>query len=170
MNAITKSTPSPITGRHVLIWMIAFFGVIFAVNGAFVFFALTSWPGLTTGRAYEEGLAYNETLAAAQTQSALGWQSRVSLGPTTPKGRVLDVWLRNADGLLSGATVTAHLRRPLSEGLDMTVALKPAGPGRYTGMVRLPALGRWRAEITAGEDGVGRYRMAHELVAGKDKP
>ncbi|MBT3306984.1 MAG: nitrogen fixation protein FixH, partial [Alphaproteobacteria bacterium] len=53
-----------ITGRMVLIWLLAFFGTIFAVNAVLVFFALSSWPGLTTDKAYEEGIAYNRTLDA----------------------------------------------------------------------------------------------------------
>ena len=33
------------TGRHVLVALLLFFGVIAAVNGAMVWFALHSWPG-----------------------------------------------------------------------------------------------------------------------------
>ncbi len=42
------TAPRPITGRAVLFGLLAFFGVVFAVNGALIFFALDSWSGLTT--------------------------------------------------------------------------------------------------------------------------
>jgi len=166
MTGITDIFKAPITGRTVLIWMVMFFGVIITVNGAFVFFALNSWPGLTTGRAYEEGLAYNETLDQAAAQDAMGWQSRVNLSPATPKGRILSVRLFSADGAgLDGLSVTALLRRPVGEGLDMDVALKQDGPGRYTALVRLPALGRWQAVLSVARGEKQSYRMVHELQA-----
>ena len=45
-------TERRITGRMVLVGLLTFFGVVFAVNGVFVYFALDSWPGLTTEAAY----------------------------------------------------------------------------------------------------------------------
>ncbi len=33
----------PLTGRHVALMLAAFFGLMFAVNGAFVYFALGSY-------------------------------------------------------------------------------------------------------------------------------
>ena len=49
-------TTRPLTGKTVLIGFLAFFGLIFAVNGAFVYFALDSWPGLRYDSAAEAGL------------------------------------------------------------------------------------------------------------------
>ncbi len=156
----------PITGRRVFMWLVAFFGVIFAVNMAFVYFALDSWPGLTTKSAYEEGLAYNKTLDQAAQQDALGWQSRVVLSASTPRGRVLDVTLMGPEGPLHSLTVNALLRRPLGEGRETTVILDGEGAGRYVALLRLPVPGRWQVLLTA-RDGSGRtYRMAHEVIAG----
>jgi len=38
----------PITGRMVLFGLVAFFGVVFAVNGTLIYFAIDSWSGLST--------------------------------------------------------------------------------------------------------------------------
>lgn len=170
MTQATQSAAKPITGRMVLIWMLAFFGVIIAVNLAFVYFALDSWPGLTTQKAYEEGLAYNKTLESAARQDAMGWQSRVSLGPVTPKGtRVLSLTMTGPGGPLTGLAAKAHLSRPLGEGLSVDGDLAEDRPGLYVALLRLPALGRWQVEVTAQAADGRTYRMRHEVQAGDAK-
>ena len=63
-----------LTGRHVLLAMLAFFGVIFAVNGAFLYFALGSHSGVVAVEPYRKGLAYNQAIAAAEAQERRGWR------------------------------------------------------------------------------------------------
>ena len=62
----------PVTGRHVLMMMLGFFGVIFAVNGVFAFLAIDTFTGLETEQAYLKGLDYNRTLTAAAEQRTTG--------------------------------------------------------------------------------------------------
>ena len=75
---MTLSTPEPqsrpITGRKVLWMLLGFFGVMMAVNGIFVYLALSSFSGLETVNAYVKGLDYNATLRRGAAQKALGWQ------------------------------------------------------------------------------------------------
>lgn len=154
----------PITGKTVLIWLVAFFGIIIAVNLFFVYVALESWPGLTTSHAYEDGIAYNKTLDEAAAQKALGWHSKVSLSPPTPKGHVLDAIFTAADGTpISGLVVTAEMNRPLGADLDHKVTLKEDRPGHYGAMVKLPALGRWEVLLYAKGSGPTPYRMKYEF-------
>jgi nitrogen fixation protein FixH len=167
MTEVVDKAPRRITGWTVFYGMIAFFGVIIAVNLTFVYFALDSWPGLTTQHAYEEGIAYNKTLEQAAAQNEMGWTSRVGLGAPMPKGgRVLGVIMQGPDGPLTGLDIHAKLSRPVGEGLIVETGLNEEQAGRYGGLVKLPALGRWEVEITA-KDGAGRtYRMIHEIQAG----
>ena len=103
MTEAVQKAPRRITGWTVFYGMVAFFGVIIAVNLTFVYFALDSWPGLTTQHAYEEGIAYNKTLEQAAAQNEMGWTSRVALGAPMPKGgRVLGVIMQGPDGPLTG--------------------------------------------------------------------
>lgn len=153
-----------ITGRMVLIGALAFFGVIFAANGVLVFFALQSWPGLATDKAYEEGIAYNRTLAAARAQAARGWRSAVVFAGARSAG---DVSLRiTAEGNVPLGDVQARIlfQRPLREGFDVDVSLRRRGPGYFTAPVSLPLDGRWYAVVTAARDGQILYRMRHELM------
>ena len=51
--------------------IVACFAVVFAVNGGFVYFALSSWPGLTVDHAYSDGLAYNTVIDEAAKEAKL---------------------------------------------------------------------------------------------------
>ena len=150
-----------ITGRHVLIGLLSFFGIIFAANGLLVYFALETWPGLSTQKAYEEGLAYNRTLDAARKQQTLGWSSTVNIAgePATVRARLI-----GPSGPVTGLNIRIILRRPVVEGLDVAAALSEKSSGVYSAPVRLPNPGRWTAVLVArrGEDVV--YRMSHELM------
>jgi len=164
------STGRPITGRMVLVGMLAFFGVIFAANGALVFFALDSWPGLSTEKAYEEGVAYNRTLEAQAVQARLGWSSAVAFTATKKDG------VGPAKGLLglrltgpnkspvTGVDVRVHVRRPVREGFDVTIALKETAPGRYAAPLAVALAGRWYADVDVRRKGKPVYRLRHEIM------
>lgn len=170
MSSALPSASRPITGKMVLAWIVAFFAVIIAVNLTFVYFALDSWPGLTTQKAYEEGIAYNQTLEGAARQDAMGWRSHVVLGPSTPKGtRLLTLTMTGPDGALAGLAAQARLTRPLGEGLTVDVTLAEDRPGLYAALLRLPALGRWQAEVTARAPDGRSFRMVHDIEAGGAK-
>ena len=170
---MSAMTGKPITGRRVLAWMIAFFGVVMVVNGVFVYLALDSWPGLSTPRAYEEGIAYNDTLADAARQRGLGWRSRADFGAPTPKGRLVSVFLTDGAGRpLSGRLVKGELARPVGEGARIPVDFVEETPGIYAALVRVPAAGRWRLDLSVGEAGADsvHYRMTHELWTEGTRP
>lgn len=154
----------PITGRRVLVWLLLFFGTIVAVNGAFVYFALDTWPGLSTRRAYEEGLAYNKTLDAASAQHALGWKSVVDFEGAESGGRSLTVRMTDRDGApVVGLAMTIELRRPVREDQDRMLVLVESEAGVYR--ARFEAMpGRWQAVIKAIDPGGTTYRMIHGLA------
>ena len=58
-----------LTGRHVLMMLIAFFGVIFAVNGVFLYAAISTFDGTDTSSAYQKGIDYNTTIAESEEQA-----------------------------------------------------------------------------------------------------
>ena len=46
---------SELTGRHVIIILLSVFGVVFAVNGLFAYYAVSGFPGVETKDAYRGG-------------------------------------------------------------------------------------------------------------------
>ena len=152
--------PRKITGRMVLIGFVAFFGVIAAVNGVFMYFALSTWPGLTTEDAYKKGVAYNRTLDEAAVQARLGWRSAVAIDVSGE----LVVSLAGKDGApIQGARVDVTLSRPLGSEAALSLMLEEIAPGRYGGRFTAPDAGRWKADIKAQLND-NSYRMRHEVM------
>ena len=52
--------PRELTGRHVLLWIVGFFAVIFAVNGILVRAATSTFGGLETQSSYKAGLMFED--------------------------------------------------------------------------------------------------------------
>jgi nitrogen fixation protein FixH len=160
--------PRRLTGRQVLWILVAAFGFVFAVNGTMAWLAEKSFPGLVSDDAYREGLEYNRTLAARRAQLALGWRADVTV---TGEGtaRIVTATFRDRDGApLTGMSVTAHLVRPVVQGLDRTSVLAEAAPGTYRADIALAALGNWRLEIDATRPAfrarpAERWHMEREL-------
>ena len=65
-------------GRHVLMALIVFFGVMLAANSFLVYYALETFSGGDRPDPYRSGLHYNDTIEAAKRQAALGWQSDIA--------------------------------------------------------------------------------------------
>lgn len=143
-----------ITGRHVLWGMIGFFGVIFAVNGTFLYVALMTWTGADVDNAYVRGIAYNRVLEAAEAQRALGWT--VVVDSLTADAGTADLTLsyKDAEGApMSGLSVDARFRHPVQRAYDRTVTLSDRGSGLYGAVLALPSAGLWDVHAVAlGDD------------------
>lgn len=162
MTSMAKKSEFRITGRMVLFGMIAFYAVIMAVNGVFMFFALNTWPGLTDGNAYKNGLAYNRTLADGERQSLLGWKTQARID-----GETLSIVLAGKDGSpMNDATITANAARPVGEAHATPLIFAPVGDGVYTTRFAAPLAGRWKVDlhIRAGND---NFRAVHEVMVEK---
>ena len=140
-------------------WLfVAALGLVVAVNGVLIGYAVGSFSGLDTAQPYERGLDYNATLAAARAQEKMGWRvefDAVPAGaaalpqPVAIEARFLD---RDGEGL-SDLSVQAVLRRPAAQGSDLALILTERGGGRYVAQADLPMRGQWELRIVA--DGGG---------------
>lgn len=137
----------PLTGRHVLIAILAFFGVIFAVNGVMTYFALSTFSGLAVDDAYRKGLRYNQQIAAADAQTAKGWQGELAYhdGP----GVLRLVLVDRAELPLRDLRVEGVLGRPASAQEDRAIAFVQTTPGVYEASVGLLPGGQWSARLSA---------------------
>ncbi|MFQ5468128.1 MAG: FixH family protein [Kiloniellaceae bacterium] len=153
-----------ITGRHALIGVLAFFAVVFAANGAFVYLALDSWSGLSTENPYERGIAYNETLAAAAAQKALGWRARLGFTDLgAGRGRIEIAFADQRGAPLDTLEVSGTIRRPTHEGLDRAVSLAWTGPGRYAVELAFPKSGQWDVRLVARGRGDRRFEIEDRI-------
>jgi len=147
-----------ITGRTVLFSLVAFFGVVFAVNGLFFWFASDSWTGLATEDAYRKGIAFNDQLDRADAQKLLGWTSETDFTSAGPGAGRLTFALVSANGQpVRGRDVSATFRRPVTEGIDFAAMLKADETGRYVAEIAPPAPGQWDVRIEVSRPGALPY-------------
>lgn len=138
-----------ITGRHVLFGMIAFFGVVFAVNGVFLYTSLSTYTGVVSNEPYRKGLAYNERIAAEKAQQELGWATDVTLAGT---GDELDIVINDHNGNpVGGLVIEGRLGRPSTDAMDVELSVKESAPGRYRASFATLAPGAWQVDLIAKE-------------------
>lgn len=131
------------TGRHMLVIMLAFFGVIIAVNVVMMTFALRSWTGLVVPNTYVASQQFNQRSQEGRAQAALGWRGELAIR----EGRISYALVSAGQAPVPLDGVTATLRRPVGEEV-LTVELEPAGAGVFEAALA-PADGLWIVEIEA---------------------
>jgi nitrogen fixation protein FixH len=158
-------TPAPtapsfrIAGWHVLVAMLVFFGVVIAVDTAFVFAAYRTYPGEVAVTPYEDGLDYNRTVARRKAQAALGWSASAGA-----EDGAVTVEIRDAAGApVSGLKVKGALRRPATETGKIELAFVEVEPGRYAAAVK-PDAGAWDLSVTATGSGPTAFEAERRLT------
>lgn len=147
------------TGRHMLLIMLAFFGVIIAVNATMATLANTTWTGLVVKNSYIASQQFNDKAAAGRAQAALGWTSEWSIA-----GGEIVYRLADASGRpVAIDRATAMFRRPAHEGEDMTVDLRALPGGGVAGLVE-PADGAWIIEVDAEAGLDAPYREVRRVM------
>ncbi len=132
------------TGKHMLACMIAFFGVIIAVNVTMATFASSSWTGLVVKNSYVASQKFNAELAGAKAQTELGWSSNV-----TYQNQHLSFSLLDRDGeRLSPQVVTLSIGRPAFEQQDQQIQLIADPSGSYGSRIALED-GTWMLRFDA---------------------
>jgi nitrogen fixation protein FixH len=136
-------------GWHVLLMMLAFFGVTIAVNAAFTVAAIGTFSGEDVSKPYLRGLEFNRTLEARAAQAALGWKATIGTEAESG-GAAISVHILDRDGgPKSTLSVEATLRRPTMAGLDRSITLEPAGEGKYRAVVAGLQPGAWDVIVRA---------------------
>jgi len=124
------------TGRHAAMILVAFFGVVIAVNITMAMYAMRTFGGTVVENSYVASQEYNRWLAAAERQKELGW--KISTGVDEARRVTVDV-------ALAGAEVRGFARHPLGREPDVPLTFVATDGGfRSTGP--LPA-GRWSVHL-----------------------
>jgi len=140
--------PTRLTGKHVLLTLFGFFGVIFAVNGAFIYYAMESWTGLDIDNSFIRGLSFEEDI-----QEAHEW--KVEIDPEEiASGRVrLTVLIERIDGRSAlPYSLDAEIRRPAVDRYDQRIELAPQDAHRYVGQIDLSGRGQWQIRVRGRDE------------------
>jgi nitrogen fixation protein FixH len=137
-------SPSPLTGRKVLLMLVAFFGVVIGVNMIMMKLAIQTLPGTEVDSAYSASLAYEGEITAAHDQNARNWQVDAHIGRDSGGGAAVQVEARDKNGMpMSGLKFQGRFERPTDRRADRPVALAEVGTGIYRGNVAALASGQW---------------------------
>ncbi len=129
-----------------------FFGIIFAVDATFIYFAKKTSRGIQTQDSYKKGINYNETLEAAQKQRQLGWKTEIKYEKIGKNSAILRVKLLDKNGLpIKNAKIIASFVRPTQEGYDFKQDFIPEN-NEYFARINFPLQGVWDVEIQAFKD------------------
>ena len=145
------------TGRHMLLTMLAFFGVIIAVNFTMAWFARSSWTGFVVENSYVASQQFNAKMAETRAQQALGWTGHFSLADGSVRYGISDA--KGAEVALE--TVTITFRRPVDDREDHTIVLAKDAGG-YA-VAHDMADGVWIVEIDADANLPNHYRDTRRI-------
>lgn len=132
------------TGWHMFAVLVAFFGVVIAVNLTMMRIARGSFGGIVVENSYVASQDFNTWLDAAKAQDRLGWTVASQVQPD----RLVAISVTAAPEPLA---VSATARHPLGRLPDQALTFRRVAPGRYVSTRPLPE-GRWtlRLQLVAG--------------------
>jgi nitrogen fixation protein FixH len=155
-----RDKPREFTGRHVWLWLIGFFGLVFVVNGFMVNAAVSTFGGVETVSSYKAGLQFESEVARAERQQALHWRIDGKLKRDKAGQAELDVTARDANGApLAGLVADARLAHPTDERLDHVIPMQPVATGAFHGQA-MAEPGQWDliVDLYRGDKRVFRSR------------
>ena len=121
------------TGRHAAAILIAFFGVVIAVNLTMAMFATRTFGGVVVENSYVASQKYNDWLAAARRQEQLGWR----VDPSLDDSRHVVVTTN-----VAGVEISGFARHPLGREADV-----PLRFGKDFRSDRPLPAGRWAVHL-----------------------
>ena len=121
-----------LTGRHVAIIFVAFFGTVIAVNLVMASLASATFGGLVVENSYVASQKYNGWLDAARKQDRLGWK----IVPSIDGRRHVLVSVS-----VDGAVVSGFARHPLGREPDVPLTFH-----QFRSIQALPP-GRWAVHL-----------------------
>ena len=154
------------TGRHVLAWLGGFFLVMFAANGALIYFALHTLHGEQMENSYDASQAFNKRIAEARAQDDRGWKADVLTRAEGAGERVMVEFHDKTGAAISDLAVTARFEHPFDAALDRSVPLVSDGDN-YEGVATPVGRGRWTL-IIEGSRGAERVFRSENKVTVTD--
>jgi nitrogen fixation protein FixH len=126
------------TGFHITAILVAFFGIVIAVNLVMARAATSTFGGALAENGYVASQDYNRWIAESAAQDRLGW---------TLSSDVVDGHLMLTVEGVAAPTVTAIAEHPLGRVDEQVVALTRQPDGRFRSDQRLME-GRWKLRVT----------------------
>ncbi len=158
-------SPKPLTGRKVLVMLVAFFGVVIGVNVTMMKLAIVTLPGTEVDSAYTASLGYEKEIAAAHDQNARNWQVDAHIQRGADGGATLQVEAHDNSGRpMTGLKFQGRLERPTDKRADLPVELAEIGIGVYRGSAAQVAPGQWDLVLEGDAAGQRMFLSKNRVV------
>lgn len=153
-----EKTEKPFTGRKFLMIVIAFFGVVIAVNVTMAVKAVKTFPGLEVSNSYVASQTFDKDRAA---QEALGWV----VEPSYERG-FLSLVIRDRGGLPAPVSdISVLVGRTTMANEDMRPEFRYSG-GIFSAPVEL-GYGAWLIHLEAKAQDGTMFRQRLDLFVEK---
>ncbi len=154
----------PLTGKTVLIILMAFFGTVVGVNMTMMKIAIDTLPGTEVDSAYSASLAYTSEIGAARQQTDRRWRVQANLTRKAEGVATLQLEAQDARGNpLHGVIFIGRLERPTDKREDKVMALAESGGGTFIGSAPDVHAGQWDLVIE-GDSGGERVFLSKSRV------
>ncbi|PBB14144.1 cytochrome oxidase [Mesorhizobium loti] len=147
------------TGRHMLLIILGFFGVVIAVNLTMATLASKSWTGLVVENTYVASQQFNKKAEEGRAQAALGWTGNLTIARSEVRYSLSDA---------TGKPVPLHgvkilFRHPAYEAEDKSVTLALASAQEFAAR-DVPKDGVWIVEVDADAGLAEPYRDVRRIM------
>jgi nitrogen fixation protein FixH len=157
--------PRPLTGRMVLLCLLAFFGTVVGVNMLMMKFAIDTLSGTEVDSAYRASLAYSSEIAAARDQDGRNWKVDAHVERRADGAATVRLDARDASGTrLSGLKFSGRLERPTDKRIDRTVEIAESGIGVYRGSASDVLPGQWDLVIEGEARGARLFLSRNRVI------
>lgn len=158
-----ETTVRRLTGRHVLIGLLLFFGFVTVVNIVMITAAISTFGGLKTRSSYQAGIEFSAQTRRAQEQDALGWRVDVEVGGDAD-ARVFTVEVMDSSGSpMVDLNATMTLEHPADQRRDRLVDLSETADGIYSGEVAVPR-GVWALQLNLYQGETLTFRSQNRVT------
>lgn len=159
----------PLTGRKVLLMIVAFFAVVIGVNLVMMQLAIRTLSGTEVDSAYSASLAYEKEIATARAQGARNWKVDAHVERSGQSGATLQVEARDDSGRpMSGLKFQGRFERPTDRRADLPVELAEVGIGIYRGSASAIAPGQWDLVLEAASAGQRLFLSRNRVLLNRE--
>lgn len=159
----SRQSQRQLKGYHVAAIMVAFFGVIMAVNITMAVIASKSWTGLVVKNSYVASAGFNDAVATAKAISDAGWHARF----TYEDGIFTTRFLNETADMAEVGNAVLSIGRPAFEQADRTLEADVTDGVLVSKLDLDPGL--WTIEVRTNISGMAYKQIARFYISESGK-
>jgi len=153
-----------VSGRMVLVTLVAFFAIIASVNVLMATLAIRTFGGVEAENAYRAGLEFARELGAAREQQARNMKVEIA-SKRLPDGKTDFRLIAENIDTVAGLPLRAiiEFRHPADRRRDHTVVMNHSGAGVFAAQSEIEP-GQWNVRISVDRGGARIFRSVNRMT------